>query len=158
MSNRSIPTYELYGEFLSGNDPDPIHHETIRERSSRYHWTIRLHRHRRLAQIFVFRTSGVSVRLGDVTHNSIEPVLLYIPPGVPHGFRFSEDVAGDVLSLRADELREDIQRVFDKPAMQSGARLMPQSRTPYFRKMEAVVNGGAILDHGSGGVVRSRAA
>jgi len=101
---QSIPNYELYGEFLAGRAPGPIHHETIRERSQRFDWTIRLHRHRRLAQIFLFRSPGVAIRLGDVRHTTTCSTILAIPPGIPHGFRFDEEVVGDVLSIRLDEM------------------------------------------------------
>ena len=104
MTNRSIPNYELYGDLLSGSYIDTVHHETIKERSSKHHWTIRLHRHRNLAQVFLFRTPGVSFRLSEVTHTSTEPLALFIPPDTVHGFRFPEDVVGDVLSLRTNAL------------------------------------------------------
>lgn len=124
MVSRSIPNYELYGELLSGSYTDPVHHETIQERSSRHHWTIRLHRHRSLAQVFVFRTPGVSFRIAEVTHTSVEPLALFIPPGIAHGFRFSEDVVGDVLSLRTNEVGPDIAELLDRSEMQSSGILM----------------------------------
>ena len=109
---KSIPSYELYGDFLAGSVPDAIHHETIKERSSKHDWTIRLHRHRRLAQIFLFRSPKVLFRLGDVEHTSTQPMILVIPPGIAHGFRFSQDVLGDVLSIRLNEMPTAIQGRF----------------------------------------------
>lgn len=111
---RQIPNYELYGDLLAGSLSDPIHHETIKERSSRHDWTIRLHRHRRLAQIFLFQSPGVHFQVGDVEHTSQEPTFLIIPPEIPHGFLFAEDVSGDVVSLRMDEMSTDIQRHFQQ--------------------------------------------
>jgi AraC family transcriptional activator of pobA len=104
MTQRTIPSYELYGELLSGASTDPIHHELIRDRSSQHDWTIRLHRHRAMAQVFLFRTANVAYRLGDVTHRTSEPHILFVPPGFVHGFRFDEDVDGDVLSIRTGDL------------------------------------------------------
>ena len=109
----TIPNYELYGELLAGGLPGPIHHETIKERSSKHNWTIRLHRHRRLAQIFLFSSAGVYLQVGDVEHTSTNPTLLVIPPGIAHGFLFSEDVVGDVISIRLDEMPEAIQHRFN---------------------------------------------
>lgn len=106
----SIPSYELYGELLSSGVPEAIHHEAIKDRSSQHNWTIRLHRHRRLAQIFLFRSSGVSFRLGDFEFTTTQPTILIAPPGVPHGFRFSETVNGDVLSIRLDEMPSAMQQ------------------------------------------------
>jgi AraC family transcriptional activator of pobA len=111
MAN-SIPSYELYGELLAGELPGPIHHETIRERSSQHDWTIRLHRHRRLAQIFLFSSADVFLRVGDIEYTSSDQIILVVPPGVPHGFRFSEDIVGDVVSIRLDEMPATVQQRF----------------------------------------------
>ncbi len=138
MVNRSIPTYELYGELLSGSYTDPVHHETIQERSSKHHWTIRLHRHKNLAQVFLFRTPGVSFRLSEVTHTSTEPLALFVPPGIAHGFRFSEDVVGDVLSLRTIKLGSDISDLLNRPEMQSGG-ILPRSRCVNFDLIETSI-------------------
>ncbi|WP_375265657.1 helix-turn-helix domain-containing protein [Planktotalea sp.] len=100
----AVPSYGLYGELLSGDYRDPVHHETIRERSSRHNWTIRLHRHRGLAQIFLLRAGKVSYRIEDSTFTNDQPCVLFIPPGIAHGFRFDENVEGDVLSLRVNDL------------------------------------------------------
>ena len=105
-----IPSYELYGELLSNSVSEAVHHEAIKERSIQHDWTIRLHRHRRLAQIFLFRSPGVSCRLGDVEFTSNQPMILIAPPGVPHAFRFSDTVNGDVLSIRLDEMHSAMQQ------------------------------------------------
>ncbi len=139
ITGRSIPTYELYGELLSGKYTDPVHHETIRERSSKHGWTIRLHRHTCLAQIFLFRSSGVYVYLGDVEHRSTEPLILVVPPGIPHGFRFSEDVVGDVLSLRVAELGADTTERLGQFASFAGG-LLPASSARHFDKVEALID------------------
>jgi AraC family transcriptional regulator, transcriptional activator of pobA len=117
VAGRSVPNYELYGELLSGGYRDPVHYETIRERSSRHDWTIRPHRHRGLAQIFLFRTSAVSVGLADRTITTTEPLVLFVPPGVVHGFRFDEGVDGSVLSLRIDDLWGGVAAMLDHPAL-----------------------------------------
>ncbi len=111
---RVIPSYELYGELLAGGLPGPIHHETIKERSSQHNWTIRFHRHRRLAQIFLFDSPDVYWRLGDLEHTSTDQTVLVVPPGVPHGFRFSENVVGDVVSIRLDEMPARVQAGFTR--------------------------------------------
>ncbi|WP_254796889.1 hypothetical protein [Sulfitobacter albidus] len=131
MMQRSIPTYELFGELLSGSYTDPVHHEPIHERSSQHHWTIRLHRHKSLAQVFVFRTPGVSLRVGDLAHTSTAPLALFVPAGVAHGFRFADDVVGDVLSLRISALGAPVAALLARPEMQAGG-LMPRARCENF--------------------------
>jgi AraC family transcriptional activator of pobA len=133
-----IPSFELYGELLSGHNTDAVHHETIRERSSRHDWTIRLHRHRRLTQIFLFRTAGVKLRLGEIDHLSGEPILLVVPPGVAHGFRFSEDVVGDVLSLRVADLETDVADGISDENFASGA-VLPRSRAGHFEAIDTLI-------------------
>lgn len=138
MANRTIPNYELYGELLSGSYTDPVHHETIQERSSKHRWTIRLHRHKSLAQVFLFRTPGVSFRMSEVSHTSSEPLALFIPPGVAHGFRFAEDVVGDVLSIRTHELGSNIANLLGRPELQSGG-ILPRGRSANFDLVETSI-------------------
>jgi len=106
---KPVFTYDLYGEMLSGGLVDSVHYETIKERSSRHNWTIRPHKHVNLAQIFSFKVGGVSYQLGDTIYESQEPMILLIPPQVPHGFHFPETVIGDVISLQVDKLSQEIQ-------------------------------------------------
>ncbi len=108
----AIPSYELYGDLLADGLPGPIHHESIKERSSRHNWTIRFHRHRHLAQIFLFSSPDVTLRLGDIKHTSTDKTILVIPPGVAHGFQFSEDVVGDVVSIRLAQMPDTLKQRF----------------------------------------------
>ncbi|MDX8354011.1 helix-turn-helix domain-containing protein [Cognatiyoonia sp. IB215182] len=129
--NRSIPSYELYGDLVAGRAPDPIHLEQIRERSIKHDWTIGVHSHRRLAQIFLFRSPGVYLTVGEVTHFTTHPTLLVVTPGIQHGFRFSEDVVGDVLSIRVDaasDLRRDCFAAFETPT----SAVFSRPDTPHF--------------------------
>jgi len=128
------PNYELYGDFLSGRAPDAIHLEPIRERSSQYDWTIRVHQHQRLAQIFFFRTEGVYLRLGEIEHVTTQSTFLVIPPGVTHGFRFAEDVVGDVLSIRLSEMPERFQQHFEAFRLET-ASMFPENETGHFDKV-----------------------
>lgn len=106
LHQKSIPTYALYGEFLSATESDPVHHETIRERSSKHAWDIKLHRHEAFAQVFLFETPGVEVQAGDVAFRTDGPTILCVPPMVTHGFRFPRDIVGDVLSFPLAQLEE----------------------------------------------------
>lgn len=121
--HRAVPSYGLYGELLSGGYRDPVHHEAIRERSSQHNWTIRLHRHRGLAQIFLLKTGRVSYRIEDKTFETDQSCVLFIPPGVSHGFRFDETVDGDVLSLRVNDLWPDIKTALNRPEFSTVAML-----------------------------------
>ncbi|WP_349295051.1 helix-turn-helix domain-containing protein (plasmid) [Thioclava sp. 'Guangxiensis'] len=121
--SRMIPIYELYGELLSGAFTDPIHHETIFERSSQNDWTIRLHRHARLVQVFLFRTAGVRLRIGEVDYHSSTPLVLLVPPETPHGFRFPEAIDGDVLSIPVAEIAPPVLEKLRQVMQSSGGIL-----------------------------------
>ncbi|WP_172975955.1 helix-turn-helix domain-containing protein [Sulfitobacter sp. THAF37] len=145
-----IPTYELYGEYLAGTRSDPVHHETIRERSSKHDWTIRLHRHRKLAQIFLFQTPGVAIRLGDLNFRSSEPVILIVPPDIVHGFLFPPEIVGDVISLRLHLLEPDTAARLHGLVAAGGA-LLPRQSAPHFDAIDALMGQlrGALRDFGA---------
>ncbi len=120
---RAVPSYGLYGEILSGGYSDPVHHETIRERSSKHNWTIRLHRHRGLAQIFLLKAGRVSYSIEGESFITDQPSVLFIPAGVAHGFRFDENMEGDVVSLRINDLWDTTKAALDKPGFSTIALL-----------------------------------
>jgi AraC family transcriptional activator of pobA len=99
QSVRSIPAYDLYGE----EDPQPrhdfFHCETIRARSQIYRWEIAPHVHPALAQVLFIASGHVDLRLGKTVRSLSGPVLICVPSGVVHGFRFSPDVAGLVFTV-----------------------------------------------------------
>jgi len=134
----SIPSYELYGELLASSLSDGIHHETIKERSSRHDWTIRTHRHRRLGQIFLFHSPGVFFRIGDVEHTSVEPTILMIPPKIPHGFLFSKDVSGHVVSIRLDEMSDNLKTHFMQLSAETDM-IFPRSETGNFEAVSVLM-------------------
>jgi len=136
---RTIPSYELYGDLLAGTHPDPVHHETISERSSKHDWTIRLHRHRRLAQVFVFRTSGVLIRLDGTDYLSNSPAILVVPPATTHGFRFARDVVGDVVSLPVDALDPVTRARLDGFGHGTDGILLPEGFR-YFEHVDTLVS------------------
>lgn len=136
---RVIPNYELYGDLLAGRAPDAIHLEQIRERSEKHDWTIRLHRHRRLGQVFLFRSPGVFIKLGDVEHTTTQPTLLVVSPEVEHGFRFLTDVRGEVLSVRLTEMPDRLQSLFSEFQSPTDA-IFQQSETAVFEDVAALMD------------------
>ncbi|WP_300036799.1 helix-turn-helix domain-containing protein [uncultured Roseobacter sp.] len=133
----SIPSYDLYGNLLAGGNADPVHHETIRDRSSLHDWTIRPHTHKHLAQFFVLETPGVRIRLADTEYAAPSPVALLIPPGVPHGFHFPENIEGDVLSIRIRSLDTDTRGRIEVQAT-TGALLQTPEDTQKFEDIRVL--------------------
>ncbi|MFS8110441.1 helix-turn-helix domain-containing protein [Rhizobium jaguaris] len=103
--SKSVPTYELYGE-NTGKKPDFwLHCETIPSRSSLHHWEIRPHRHERFFQIlYIDAGSGDAVFDGE-SHAIMPPAVITIPPRLNHGFRFSRDIDGFVITVLISHLK-----------------------------------------------------
>lgn len=104
-----VPVFKLYGETRDWPTPDLIHCESIAERSRLHDWRIRPHRHRDLTHLLYVRAGEVVVLLDGELVRPSTPLLLVLPEMCVHGFRFSADVQGQVLTLAAplvQQLRE----------------------------------------------------
>lgn len=95
----SIPVFKLYGESLDWPTPDLLHCETISSRSREHQWEIKPHRHADLCQLlFVFKGQAALEIEGQRTQLET-PAIQVLPPLSVHGFRFSEDVEGFIVTL-----------------------------------------------------------
>ncbi|MCP1477646.1 AraC family transcriptional activator of pobA [Pseudomonas sp. EB276 TE3739] len=95
----SIPVFKLYGENLDWPTPDLLHCETISSRSREHQWEIKPHRHADLCQLlFVFKGQAELEIEGQRTQLET-PAIQVLPPLSVHGFRFSEDVEGFIVTL-----------------------------------------------------------
>ena len=100
-----IPTYELYGEKADQKPDFWLHCETIPSRSSLHHWEIKLHRHDSFFQILYISAGSGDAIFGAERHK-IEPnTVITVPPGLNHGFRFSRDIDGFVVTVLASQLK-----------------------------------------------------
>ena len=100
-----VPTYELYGEVGNQRPDFWLHCETIAARSSTYRWEIGLHRHASFQQILYIREGAGDLCLTTETLPLAPPCIVAIPSGVSHGFRFSRDIDGLVITVLAERLR-----------------------------------------------------
>lgn len=98
------PTYRLYGERTAETPGFWLHCETIRVRSSRYRWEIRPHRHDDFFQILYLDAGGCQALLGTQEITVTPPAVLTVPPRLRHGFRFTEDTEGLVITLLKSHL------------------------------------------------------
>ena len=101
----SIPSYALYGESIAPADTW-MHWETITSRSSLHGFRIAPHRHEQLTQLLFVANGTAEVTFDDQVTPVSGPTLLIIPPVIVHGFRFSDDVLGHVLTLVSRDLME----------------------------------------------------
>lgn len=93
-----IPIFNLYGE-QRWPTPDLLHWESVAERSRLHEWLIKPHRHANLLQL-IYLASGTAEGWIDGTIEVLRPpCLLLIPPMCVHGFDFSPDVDGHVVTV-----------------------------------------------------------
>jgi AraC family transcriptional regulator, transcriptional activator of pobA len=105
----AIPRFFLYGEPPRDADERFLHVETIADRSRLYDWRIRPHAHRDLHQLLVIFTGGGEMQAETQTYTFQAPALLIAPAGVVHGFAFTAETEGYVVTL-ADPLLRDLAR------------------------------------------------
>ncbi|MFN3547797.1 MAG: helix-turn-helix domain-containing protein [Mesorhizobium sp.] len=102
--NRYVPTYQLYGEEIDRKGQFWLHCETIPERSRLHDWEIRPHRHEAFFQMLHISGGNGEVLAGDAYHGFAAGTVIFIPPGVVHGFRFSRDIGGLVVTVLRERL------------------------------------------------------
>lgn len=103
MSHR-VPTYDLYGERRRERPGFWLHCETIASRSSAYQWEIGLHRHDLFQQFLYIRDGSGDAIFAQERLPLSPPCIICVPPRTEHGFRFSRNVDGLVVTLLADRL------------------------------------------------------
>ena len=93
-----IPQFGLYGE-SNIDDPVFVHVENIASRSRDNGWSIQPHRHGRMFQIIFVFDGAAEVTIDDQKQSLTGPFAISLPAGVVHGFRFSPETEGVVLTL-----------------------------------------------------------
>lgn len=102
----AIPRFFLYGEPPRDADERFLHVETIADRSRLYDWRIRPHAHRDLHQILVIFAGGGEMQAETQRHAFQAPTVLIAPAGVVHGFAFTPETEGYVVTLGEMLLRD----------------------------------------------------
>lgn len=112
-AHTQIPTYDLYGEERSERSRFWMHCETIASRSRQHRWEIRSHRHENFFQILYIR-GGTGEALFEGTRQELRPgAIITVPPGKPHGFRFSRDMDGLVITFVAARMQALLNQLAD---------------------------------------------
>jgi len=93
-----IPNYDLYGDSAEPGWTNTLNFEWIPERSAHFNFHIRPHRHDAMLQVlYVIQGSG-QVLLEERTWQLPAPSIAIVPAGHVHGFDFSDDVDGPVIT------------------------------------------------------------
>ncbi|OVZ61297.1 hypothetical protein CDO44_06580 [Pigmentiphaga sp. NML080357] len=100
----SVPTYALYGEHGKNLVPESLHCESIPQRSRLYDWEIKLHRHDLFVQILYIRSGIAHIQFEDRRFSVHGPCALFVPALHAHGFRFSEDIDGAVITIVTQQM------------------------------------------------------
>lgn len=108
-----VPTYALYGEHGKNLVPESLHCESIPQRSRLYDWEIKPHRHDLFVQILYIRSGVADIQLDDRRFSVHGPCALYVPALHAHGFRFSEDIDGAVVTIVTQQMESLLARHAD---------------------------------------------
>lgn len=100
------PLYELYGEIGRDSALDGLHIESIAERSRLHNWEISSHRHGGLLQLLLMHDGQARVEIDARLIELAAPALVWVPALAVHGFRFSPETAGHVVTLDLAWLRK----------------------------------------------------
>jgi len=89
----------LYGDLNAKHGSDYIFSELIKTRSETFDWVVRPHIHNHLFQIFCVESGKVKFHGNHYEKNLEGPFLILIPPMAIHGFSYSKDVKGRILTI-----------------------------------------------------------
>ena len=95
----AVPVYHLYGEQGPQVAPDLVHCESIAARSRLHNWEIRPHRHHGLFQMLWLARGKARVELDGRLADLSGGQVLLLPQHCVHGFQFSSDADGEVITL-----------------------------------------------------------
>lgn len=99
MPQHEVPVFKLYGETRHWPTPDLLHCESIAARSRLHDWHIKPHRHGDLVHLLYIRAGEVEFHLEGANQRAAGAVLIVVPELTIHGFRFSRDVDGHIITL-----------------------------------------------------------
>lgn len=94
-----IPKFALYGEQTRTENAEFVHIELIETRSRMYDWHIDNHTHPGLFQVLFLFGGEVRAGVNDALWERRGPAVLTINPSVVHGFDFSPEAQGYVLTV-----------------------------------------------------------
>ncbi len=101
-----IPVFFLYGEPRREVGPRFLHLEPLEDRSRPSEWNIRAHAHAKLNHVF-FITAGHGLMVADGEAIGFgAPCLLLVPAQTVHGFSYTPDATGWVLTVADAYLTE----------------------------------------------------
>nr|WP_225777538.1 helix-turn-helix domain-containing protein [Pseudomonas sp. Marseille-Q3773] len=95
----AVPVFTLYGGNQAWPGNDLLHCEPIEARSRLHHWEIKPHQHAELFQLLYVQRGRADVEIEGSRSTIGEAAIQVVPPLTVHGFRFSADIQGQVLTF-----------------------------------------------------------
>lgn len=95
---RAIPNYALYGDQARPAWLATFDFEWIPQRSRPYNWDIQPHTHDVFLQVLMLTHGSAMVQLDHARMEAMAPCLIIVPAQTVHGFRFTPDVNGPVIT------------------------------------------------------------
>lgn len=96
---QDVPQFSLYGEAPRAENAEFVHIELIETRSRLHDWHISNHTHRGLFQVLFLFAGHVSASIDGSMWEHDGPAAITIHPSCVHGFEFSKEAQGYVLTL-----------------------------------------------------------
>ena len=94
----NVPVFQLYGDNGQLPVPDLIHCESIASRSRLHNWEINPHRHHGLFQVLWLEQGEARFQIDGQQGQLTEGSVLLVPQHCVHGFKFSKDAHGMVVT------------------------------------------------------------
>jgi AraC family transcriptional activator of pobA len=94
-----IPQFALYGEQGRLSNAEFVHVELIETRSRQHDWHIARHTHPGLFQVLFLCGGSVRASMEEALWECVGPVAMTVHPSVVHGFDFSDQAHGYVLTI-----------------------------------------------------------
>lgn len=139
-SSYAIPVFKLYGETRSWPTPDFLHIESIESRSRLHKWEIQAHQHSDLVQLLYLRSGHAVVEIEGVEQPIVSTTLQVVPSLCVHGFRFSEDVDGDILTLALPFVQQVMTGALTSPAFSCSTRIKVSDQRTYIDQLFDSIN------------------
>lgn len=127
--SRVIPNYDLYGDSSRLEDSGAFNFEWIPQRSTHYNWLIHPHRHESFIQVLYLTQGHADVQIDHVQQTLHAPCVMLIPAGHVHGFRFSQDTDGPVVTA--------MQKALESVAAVTMPPLLDTIRTPRLLSLQS---------------------
>lgn len=106
MTEQPLPHFFLYGEPSQVADPDFLHVEDLATRSRPGNWRIAPHKHSDLNHLLLIAEGGGTIQYEAESFPFTAPALLAVPARCVHGFTWTTESKGHVLTVAEVQLSQ----------------------------------------------------